>query len=173
MDILSAGEQRGAAGDHDRRPMRTLTADRLTIPRGGLLLAGEISHAPILTADLDRVKLAATPERAIREPSSGGYRPVQACLFASPRANPSHPTVRSVVPVFGNALSQARHRERRAGDMITEHFEHVDPRPFHLQLRSDEGTRMGQQPGLCRHLPRVQRRDLASRTELGIIHGPA
>jgi hypothetical protein len=41
--------------------MRTLTADRLTIPRGELLLTAEISHKAILTADPEPVKLAVTP----------------------------------------------------------------------------------------------------------------
>jgi hypothetical protein len=47
---------RGTAGDHNRRPMRTLTADRLAIPRGELLLTAEITHAAILTASPELVK---------------------------------------------------------------------------------------------------------------------
>jgi hypothetical protein len=39
---------RGAAGNHNRRPMRTITTDRLTIPGGELLRPAEISHEPIL-----------------------------------------------------------------------------------------------------------------------------
>lgn len=52
---------RGAAGDHDRRPVRTLTADRLAIPRGELLLTPEISHADIVAAGRSSVNLAAAP----------------------------------------------------------------------------------------------------------------
>src|SRR5262249_23300290 len=51
---------RGAAGDDDRRPVRTLTADRLTIPCGERLSTSEISHVPIATASPEPSKLSAT-----------------------------------------------------------------------------------------------------------------
>ena len=71
---------RGTAGDHGRRSMRTIPADRLTVPGGELLWTTEVSHGLILAPGW----LQATPRGPGRASADAHY--IAVCPVPGPLA---------------------------------------------------------------------------------------